>query len=441
MDSTKFEEIEEICQAALELLPEKRSAFLEESCGEDIELREEIQSLLSFEKTSDEIINQTPDSLAAEMFSEMRQVDFDGKEIGNYKIISQIGKGGMGTVYLARDKILDRQIAIKFLVQKFSHNKERLRRFMMEAKTASGLNHPNIITIHEIAEIDNHHYIATEFIEGETLRKRLKSKPLKLLTGVEIAIQIASALNVAHEAGIIHRDIKPDNIMIRPDGLVKILDFGIAKLSEQKIDFDSKDESTIKAMTKPGVIIGTANYMSPEQARGKKVDAQTDIFSLGIVLYLMFTGKLPFEGETPSDIIASLLKETPKPLDEYNEEFPKELKKIVEKALEKEKENRYKTSAEILKSLKQFKKQFEESEEIDKPIEPNKLELSQTQITNFKTENSRKRQTEDDLGQVETSKNIGNYERGKKKIFAYYFRHFGCFNFIISRFGVLVSNK
>ena len=354
MDSTKFKEIEKIYQAALEISPEKRRAYLREVCGDDDELRKEVESLLSFDTPSDQLINKTPELLAAEMFSEMKQTDFEGKEIDQYEIISQIGKGGMGTVYLARDKSLGRKIAIKFLDKKFSQDQDRLQRFFLEARTASALNQPNIITIYQIGEVDDHHFIATEFIEGKTLRQIIENEPLKLMSVVEIAIQIASALKAAHDAGIIHRDIKPDNIMVRPDGLVKVLDFGVAKLSEQEFE----DGISIRIETQQGMIIGTVDYMSPEQAGGEKVDTLTDIFSFGVVLYYMLAGKLPFEGESPSEIMSSILTKEPKSLDEFDENIPAELITIVKKALEKDKEKRFQTADEMLEELKQIQKAF-----------------------------------------------------------------------------------
>jgi serine/threonine protein kinase len=210
----------------------------------------------------------------------------NGQSLGRYKILSPIGAGGMGEVFLAIDSKLDRQIALKILPNHVANDEERMRRFVQEAKSASALNHPNIITIHEIGETDEIHYIATEYIEGETLHKRLKSEPISLKSLLEIAIQISGALQAAHKAGIVHRDIKPENVMIRPDGLIKILDFGIAKLTEKKADsIDEEAATAIKAETSPGMIIGTANYMSPEQARGKDIDARSDLFSFGVVLY------------------------------------------------------------------------------------------------------------------------------------------------------------
>ena len=211
--------------------------------------------------------------------------------ISHYRIVSKLGAGGMGEVYLAEDTKLDRQVALKILPPEVADDKDRMDRFVREAKSASALNQPNIITIYEIGETEGTHFIATEYIQGETLHTQLKQSPLELRAALDIAIQMASALDAAHRAGIIHRDIKPENVMIRPDGLVKILDFGIAKLTFKKTELTDEEAATaVKPQgTSPGVIIGTANYMSPEQARGKDVGAQSDIFSFGIVLYEMVT--------------------------------------------------------------------------------------------------------------------------------------------------------
>ncbi len=377
MDSTKFQEIEKIYQAALGIPPEMRPDYLTEVCGNDDELRKEVESLLSFDTPSDQLIKKTPEVLAAEMFSEMKQTDFNGKEIDQYKIISQIGKGGMGTVYLAKDKSLGRKIAIKFLDKKLSRDQDRLQRFFLEARTASALNQPNIITIYEIGKTDDHHFIATEFIEGKTLREIIENEPPKIMSVVEIAIQIASALKAAHDAGIIHRDIKPDNIMVRPDGLVKVLDFGVAKLSEQEIEAGI----SIRIETQKGMIIGTVDYMSPEQAGGEKVDTLTDIFSFGVVLYFLLAGKLPFEGESPGSVITSILTKEPRSLNEFDEKIPAELIKIVRKALEKEKKKRFQTAQEMLEELKYFKKHLEVSEAIGKSGQPNISENSPTDET------------------------------------------------------------
>jgi len=246
-----------------------------------------------------------------------------GKQFGHYIISSLIGAGGMGEVFLADDMQLDRQVALKILPEEFAGDAERMRRFVQEAKSASALNHPNIITIYEIGESGGTNYIATEFIGGETLTKKLAGEPMKLITALEISIQIASALEAAHSAGIVHRDIKPDNVMIRPDGYVKVLDFGIAKLSTDLgfgiSDFGLNSEQTENpksqirnpksaAATVPGMILGTPFYMSPEQVRGLEVDARSDIFSLGVMIYEMTAGSQPFAGGSVVDVIARFCK-------------------------------------------------------------------------------------------------------------------------------------
>src|SRR5437870_9821841 len=219
-----------------------------------------------------------------------------GTKLGRYEIRSQLGEGGMGEVYLAQDTKLDRRVALKVLPAEVAANHDRMRRFMQEAKAASALNHPNIITIHEIEQIDSVNFIATEFIDGETLRQRMRIAPMKLGEVLDVATQIASALSAAHAAGIVHRDIKPENIMLRRDGIVKVLDFGLAKLTERvspdSVDTEAPTRAAIK--TDPGTIVGTAIYMSPEQARGLDLDGRTDIFSLGTVIYGMVAGRLPF---------------------------------------------------------------------------------------------------------------------------------------------------
>ncbi|HLE63793.1 MAG TPA: serine/threonine-protein kinase, partial [Pyrinomonadaceae bacterium] len=256
----------------------------------------------------------------------------------------------MGEVYLAEDTRLDRKVALKILPPQFAEDKDRMSRFVREAKSASALNHPNIITIHEIGEAEGTHFIATEFIDGKTLNQYAKTNPLNFKSALEIAIQITSALDEAHSAGIVHRDIKPDNVMIRPNGLVKILDFGIAKLSttNNQQGVDEEAATAIKG-TIPGMIIGTANYMSPEQAKGKEVDARTDIFSFGVVLYEMISGGLPFEGETALEMIGAILHKEPLPL---NAEVPTEIKNIINKCLQKDRSERYQTIKDVCNDLK-----------------------------------------------------------------------------------------
>src|SRR5205807_9645087 len=261
--------------------------------------------------------------------------------IGFYKIVSLLGKGGMGEVYLAQDTRLGRQVALKRLAPRFTLDMESVRRFEQEARAASALNHPNIITIYEIGHSSRLHFITTEFIDGETLRHDLKGARRSLDEALDLAIQVASALSAAHAAGIVHRDVKPENIMLRRDGIVKVLDFGLAKITDPQSTTTGPEEVTLQHFsTEPGLVLGTSVYMSPEQARGLPLDARTDIWSLGVVLYEMVGGRVPFAGATKSDVIVSILEREPPPLENDANEPAIELKWILHKALRKEKEER-----------------------------------------------------------------------------------------------------
>ena len=312
-----------------------------------------------------------------------------GEKIGHYKVQSSIGAGGMGEIYRASDTRLRRDVAIKILPESLIKDASAIERFMREAYAASALNHPNILTIFDIGEHENTHFIATELVEGETLRRKMQSARLRLTEILEIAIQTAGALVAAHAAGIIHRDIKPENIMLRPDGYVKVLDFGIAKLSEPPavaggLSFPSKDlvveanppataggsdhdaETLMQSITAQGMILGTAFYMSPEQARGLKVDARSDVFSLGAVIYEMTARKLPFSGATVADVIASILTTEPKPLSEIVSNLPPEFERIVAKALNKKRALRYQTMKEFADDLRQIRQRLEFETELQR---------------------------------------------------------------------------
>ena len=281
-----------------------------------------------------------------------------GAKLGRYEIRKLIGAGGMGEVFLAHDLELDRPVALKVLPAEFCSNLERVQRFKQEARAASALNHPNIITIYEIAEDDELLFIATEYIDGETLRQKFEKNDLTVFDAVTIAEQVASALAVAHEAHIKHRDIKPENIMIRRDGYVKILDFGLAKLSVNPTT-GAEDQTLQMVTTQAGMVMGSVSYMSPEQARGKEVDERTDIWSLGVVLYEMVTGKNPFAGETVSDSLAALIHVEPEPLDAYVEDIPEELQWIARKTLRKKADDRYQSIKDLALDLKDLRYQFE----------------------------------------------------------------------------------
>src|SRR5437870_930717 len=293
-----------------------------------------------------------------------------GTKLGRYEIRSKIGEGGMGEVYLAVDNELDRTVAIKILPEALASDQQRLQRFSQEAKSASALNHPHILTIYEVGMIGNSRFIATEFIDGETLRQRMNAG-MKLADVLETAIQTCGALSAAHAAGIIHRDIKPENIMVRHDGYIKVLDFGLAKLTEPR-GSTTDTEAPTKALvnTGAGTVMGTANYMSPEQAKGTRVDARSDLWSLGAVLYEMVTGHVPFAGETPTETISLILQKEPAPLARYAHEVPAELDRIVTKALTKDREARYQTAKDLLIDLRNLKRKLEVSAEIERTASP-----------------------------------------------------------------------
>ncbi len=293
-----------------------------------------------------------------------------GARLGHYEIAAPLGAGGMGEIYLAQDTRLGRQVALKILPPQFTSDADRLRRFVREAKAASALNHPNIITIYEVGETDAVHFIATEFIEGETLRQRMTKTRLSAADAINIAQQIVSALAAAHEAGIVHRDIKPENVMIRRDGYVKVLDFGLAKLIERQRPASDPEAPTLALKTDPGKVMGTVSYMSPEQARGLEVDARSDLFSLGVVLYEMIGGRLPFTGQTPSDVLAAVLHYDPPPLELRSGNStagpPSEINWIITKLLAKDFEERYQTSKSLFSDLKRLKQRLEFEAELSR---------------------------------------------------------------------------
>ncbi len=363
MDAERLKRIERIFHAAIELEPEARESFIEESCGDDESLRREVSSLLASDGGFDSFIDTSPRSLINSALKvaqpEVKSDSLIGAEINQYRILSLIGEGGMGTVYLADDRKLERKVAVKFLGSEFAGDRGRRERFFREARSASALNHPNILTVHEIGEFHETFYIVTEFVRGETLKQRQKREALTVDETLAIGTQICSALAAAHEAGIVHRDIKPDNVMIRTDGIVKILDFGIAKLDPGTFGADSEAETRVEAATAPGLIIGTPQYMSPEQARGQKVDNRSDIFSLGVVLYEMIAGTPPFRGATNIDTIGSILKDEPPPLADAVPGLIPELERVVLTALRKEREKRFQSVAEMLDELNGVRRSIE----------------------------------------------------------------------------------
>jgi eukaryotic-like serine/threonine-protein kinase len=296
----------------------------------------------------------------------------DGSKVSHYRILEKLGAGGMGEVYLAEDMKLGRKVAIKILSEEYTTNKDRLHRFEQEAAAASNLNHPNILTIHEVGSDDGRHFIATEYIDGVTLRRKAAETPLEIREILDIAIQIASALEEAHAAGIVHRDVKPDNVMVRRNGYVKVLDFGLAKLTEtvDRSPLDPDAATRVLVHTDAGVVMGTSHYMSPEQARGKPVDARSDIWSLGVVIYEMVAGRTPFSGETSTDVIVAITQKEPPPLARFAPNAPAELDWIVNKTLRKDRDERYQTIKELLTDLRRVKQRLEFETELERSSNP-----------------------------------------------------------------------
>ncbi|HEY0367000.1 MAG TPA: serine/threonine-protein kinase, partial [Pyrinomonadaceae bacterium] len=307
----------------------------------------------------------------------------DPDKVSHYRIIDKLGAGGMGEVYLAEDMKLGRKVAIKILSEEFTTNKDRLHRFEQEASAASNLNHPNILTIHEVGTDEGRHYIATEFIDGITLRRKMAAAQLETPEILDIAVQIGSALEEAHAAGIVHRDIKPDNVMVRRNGYVKVLDFGLAKLTEtvDRSPSDAEASTRVLVQTDAGVVMGTSHYMSPEQARGKPVDARSDIWSLGVVIYEMIAGRTPFEGETSTDVIVAITQKEPAPLARFAPNVPAELEWIVMKALRKDRDERYQTVKELITDLRRLKQRLEFQTELERSAAP--VSFTRSKISDF----------------------------------------------------------
>jgi len=376
MSPEQWQRLNQLFHEARELLPEERAAFIEASCAGDEVMHRKLFDLLTAAQEDDHQFSapvldkavkaMTEDQIRDEAASEAPSLI--GRSVGHCRILSLLGKGGMGEVWLADDTQLPRKVAVKLLPVEFTADSDRVRRFAQEARAASALNHPNIITIHEIGEAGKTHFIVTEYVEGKTLRQQVADAPgnrLNLVDAIDLAAQVATALAAAHEAGIIHRDIKPENVMVRRDGIVKVLDFGLAKLTEgkkgdEKVGLETNDPplslllrpSVSTSQTNPGTAMGTPRYMSPEQARGENVDARTDIFSLGVMLYEMVAGRAPFEGATTSEVIAAIWRSSPPPLAECVPDAPPELTRIVSKALSKERDKRYQTVKDLLLELK-----------------------------------------------------------------------------------------
>jgi len=369
MTPDRWQQITSIFQAALDRPPGERAAFVSERCAGDEELQREVQDMLSSHEQASGFIEEPAMNVAARLTP--NGPSLVGKLISHYKVLSLVGSGGMGEVYLAEDTGLGRRVALKLLPEDLARDGQRVNRLQQEARAISNLNHPNILTIHEIGQVDSRHFIATEFIDGETLRQRLNKEPMELGTMLQVAADVASALAAAHAAGIIHRDIKPDNVMIRRDRIVKVLDFGLAKLTPgNAASADTQEPTKLLVNTEPGVVMGTANYMSPEQARGLKVDARTDIWSLGAVLYELVTGHVPFEGQTPTDVLSLILQKQPPPIARYAADVPEELERIITKSLVKDRDDRYQTIKDLLIDLQRLRRQLDLKEELERTVPP-----------------------------------------------------------------------
>src|SRR5436189_5092486 len=360
MKAERWKQVNDLFQSAVERAPRERAAFLHEACHGDEGLRREVDSLLTSYERAENFIELPAFEVAPELVTNDRADALVGNVFGHYRIESLIGIGGMGEVYLARDERLGRKVALKLLPERLTADETQLSRFKTEARAASALNHPNILTVYGIGAEGDRQFIATEFIEGITLRASIACGRINPHAALEIAGQVASALAAAHEAGVVHRDIKPENIMLRPDGYAKVLGFGIAKLTEQRLASDDHTvETTGVLQTRPGLVLGTAHYMSPEQARGQKVDARSDIWSMGVVLYEMVGGSPPFRGETRNDSIASILTTEPPPLSGVLPDGPCKLESILQKALRKKSDERYQTIKEMLADLRNLKGELE----------------------------------------------------------------------------------
>jgi serine/threonine protein kinase len=391
LNPERWQQISRIFKSAISLDDEARAAYVKDECGSDDSLRSEVEKLLASHRQASEqnFIGGMAAEQAAELLLEGEQPQthasgltsglVKGQQLGSYLILDLLGAGGMGEVYRAKDSRLDRTVALKVLSPDVSSDKRRMMRFRQEAKVASSLNQPNILTIFEFGEADGLSFLATEFIDGETLRNYLRGKRLKLDEILDITIQVLAALDAAHDASIVHRDIKPENVMIRQrDRVVKVLDFGLAKVTEKRAPVLSQYESDLEAATEfktaPGMIMGTINYMSPEQARAGAVDVRTDIWSTGVMIYEMVAGAIPFSGATSSHTLVQILEKDPVPLTQVTTDpVPAELERIVSKAMAKDPDERYQSAKEMLIDLRRLKKQLDFKAEVDRTSSPDTL--------------------------------------------------------------------
>jgi serine/threonine protein kinase/WD40 repeat protein len=350
MKPERYKQIDEVFQEALLKGDDQRAEFLDRACGVDLELRRKVEALLTSDRHAEAFIEKPAVEMALPFLSDETESLVE-HSIGPYRIVDLLGSGGMGTVYLAQDPRLGRNVALKLLPNDFNRDQNIILRFRQEARAASALNHPNIITIYEFGESDGRQYIVSELVDGKTLRQLMAERTMTTVEALDVALAVAEALASAHRAGIVHRDIKPENIMLRSDGYVKVLDFGLAKLMDGSRPFNQTDPP----ITDPGMVMGTVTYMSPEQLRGFEVDGRTDIWSLGGVLYEMLAGKPPFEGPTRGDLIVSILEREPPKLSMHSNAISSALEHILDRSFAKNRTERYETVDDMLVDLRKLK--------------------------------------------------------------------------------------
>ena len=351
MRPERYKQVDELFIAALERQPEERAAFLDQACSGDSDLRREVETLLSADDQAQSFIESPAYQLAPELLTDDQPRSLVGETIGPHRIIKQLGSGGMGQVYLAEDFRLGRRIALKLLSRSLTGDSLSRKRFLREARVASALDHPNICTIYEVGEARGWCFIAMQYVEGQTLREVIRGRPLSLDSMLSLSLQVADALAAAHSQGIIHRDIKSGNIIITERGQAKVLDFGLAK------PFEREAGRAVDELTRTGAVHGTPAYMSPEQARGERADYCSDIFSLGVVMYEMATGRLPFKGESPAEMMNAVINQPHTPVVELKKEVPATLSAVIDRALAKEPADRYQSVAELIADLRKVLEQ------------------------------------------------------------------------------------
>ncbi|HEX8638810.1 MAG TPA: serine/threonine-protein kinase [Pyrinomonadaceae bacterium] len=362
MEDSRWKTVERVFNKSVLLPPEKREEYVFSACGADAALAEDVLTLLAETEKNENFLSEPLFEIGAQILASEFVGLFDEPNFASYEVQKIIGRGGSGVVFLARDTVLERHVALKVLPTALSDSDERILRFQQEAKAASAISHPNVAHIYGFGKANSRYYLAMEYVRGKTLRELIKEKSIDKIKALEIAGQVAKALSAAHKAGIVHRDIKPENIIVTDDDLVKVLDFGLAKPFLPQTDSGHRSFNS-SLDTKPGMIIGTTAYMSPEQIRGKALDLRTDIWSLGVVLYEMLARRRPFVGDTPSDVQALILLSEP----EYNADVAAipEMKSILAKMLAKNADERYRDTIDLIKDLGNIQRQLSKNSHED----------------------------------------------------------------------------